>query len=179
MLLGWIAKYPIVSIEDPLAEDDPEGFARFTQAIGDRLQIVGDDFLVSSSKLIREAANIGAANTVLLKPNQRGTLSETLEAWKVAQELGYAAIVSARSGETEDTTIVDLAIGWNVGQLKVGLLHEASAWQSGTTHCVLRKSLLEMRTLQAPPYLENKKRALLLFNLGFGNDFLPALDIGG
>jgi enolase len=120
MLLGWIAKYPIVSIEDPLAEDDPEGFARFTQAIGDRLQIVGDDFLVSSSKLIREAANIGAANTVLLKPNQRGTLSETLEAWKVAQELGYAAIVSARSGETEDTTIVDLARGWNVGQLKVG-----------------------------------------------------------
>ena len=120
MLLGWIAKYPIVSIEDPLAEDDPEGFARFTKAIGDQLQIVGDDFLVSSSKLIREAANIGAANTVLLKPNQRGTLSETLEAWKVAQELGYAAIVSARSGETEDTTIVDLAIGWNVGQLKVG-----------------------------------------------------------
>ena len=120
MLLGWIAKYPIVSIEDPLAEDDPEGFARFTKAIGDRLQIVGDDFLVSSSKLIREAAHIGAANTVLLKPNQRGTLSETLEAWKVAQELGYAAIVSARSGETEDTTIVDLAIGWNVGQLKVG-----------------------------------------------------------
>jgi enolase len=120
MLLGWIAKYPIVSIEDPLAEDDPQGFARFTKAIGDRLQIVGDDFLVSSSKLIREAANIGAANTVLLKPNQRGTLSETLEAWKVAQELGYAAIVSARSGETEDTTIVDLAIGWNVGQLKVG-----------------------------------------------------------
>ena len=120
MLLGWIAKYPIVSIEDPLAEDDPEGFARFTKAIGNRLQIVGDDFLVSSSKLIREAASIGAANTVLLKPNQRGTLSETLEAWKVAQELGYSAIVSARSGETEDTTIVDLAIGWNVGQLKVG-----------------------------------------------------------
>jgi len=120
MLLGWIAKYPIVSIEDPLAEDDPEGFARFTQAIGHRLQIVGDDFLVSSAKLIREAAHIGAANTVLLKPNQRGTLSETLEGWKVAQELGYSAIVSARSGETEDTTIVDLAIGWNVGQLKVG-----------------------------------------------------------
>ena len=120
MLLGWIAKYPIVSIEDPLAEDDPEGFARFTKAIGHRLQIVGDDFLVSNPKLIREAANIGAANTVLLKPNQRGTLSETLEAWKVAQELGYSAIVSARSGETEDTTIVDLAIGWNVGQLKVG-----------------------------------------------------------
>lgn len=120
MLLRWIAKYPIVSIEDPLAEDDPGGFARFTKAIGDRLQIVGDDFLVSCSKLICEAAQVGAANTVLLKPNQRGTLSETLAAWKVAQELGYSAIVSARSGETEDTTIVDLAIGWNVGQLKVG-----------------------------------------------------------
>ena len=120
MLLRWIEKYPIVSIEDPLAEDDALGFSRFTKAIGHRLQIVGDDFLVSNSNLIREAANIGAANTVLLKPNQRGTLSETLQAWKVAQELGFSAIVSARSGETEDTTIVDLAIGWNVGQLKVG-----------------------------------------------------------
>ena len=120
MLLRWVEKYPIVSIEDPLAEDDSVGFARFTKAIGHRLQIVGDDFLVSNSSLIREAANLGAANTVLLKPNQRGTLSETLEAWQVAQELGYSAIVSARSGETEDTTIVDLAIGWNVGQLKVG-----------------------------------------------------------
>jgi enolase len=120
MLLGWIEKYPIVSIEDPLAEDDPVGFARFTQAIGHRLQIVGDDFLVSNANLIREAANLGAANTVLLKPNQQGTLSETLQAWNVAKERGYSAIVSARSGETEDTTIVDLAIGWNVGQLKVG-----------------------------------------------------------
>ena len=120
MLLRWVEKYPIVSIEDPLAEDDLVGFARFTQAIGHRLQIVGDDFLVSNSSLIREVANLGAANTVLLKPNQRGTLSETLEAWKVAQELGYSAIVSARSGETEDTTIVDLAIAWDVGQLKVG-----------------------------------------------------------
>ena len=120
MLLRWVEKYPIASIEDPLAEDDAVGFSRFTKAIGHRLQIVGDDFLVSNSSLIREAANLGAANTVLLKPNQRGTLSETLEAWKVAQELGYSAIVSARSGETEDTTVVDLAIGWNVGQLKVG-----------------------------------------------------------
>ena len=120
MLLGWIGKYPILSIEDPLAEDDPLGFARFTKAIGHRLQIVGDDFLVSNSNLIRQAADSGAANTVLLKPNQRGTLSETLQAWETAQELGYSAIVSARSGETEDTTIVDLAIGWNVGQLKVG-----------------------------------------------------------
>ena len=120
MLIGWVDQYPIVSIEDPLGEDDPQGFARFTKAMGHRLQIVGDDFLVSHARLIQEASALGAANTVLLKPNQRGTLSETLQAWKVAQERGYSAIVSARSGETEDTTIVDLAIGWNVGQLKVG-----------------------------------------------------------
>ena len=120
LLIRWIDKYPIVSIEDPLAEDDAAGFARFTAAVGSRLQIVGDDFLVSHASLIREAAARGAANTVLLKPNQRGTLTETLEAWRAAQAVGYAAIVSARSGETEDTTIVHLAIGWQVGQLKVG-----------------------------------------------------------
>ena len=85
-------------------------------------EIVGDDFLVSNSSLIREAAKLGAANTVLLKPNQRGTLSETLEAWKVAQELGYSAIVSARSGETEDSTIADIAVGMNALQIKTGSL---------------------------------------------------------
>jgi enolase len=84
------------------------------------VQIVGDDFLVSDATLVAEAATLGAANTVLLKPNQRGTLSETLDAWRAAQAAGYAGIVSARSGETEDTTIVHLAIGWSVGQLKVG-----------------------------------------------------------
>jgi len=120
LLLRWIERYPIVSIEDPLAEDDPEGFARFTQAAGHRLQIVGDDFLVSHAPLIEQAAAIGAANTVLLKPNQRGTLTETLSAWDAARAAGYAGIVSARSGETEDTTIVHLAIGWQTGQLKVG-----------------------------------------------------------
>ncbi|HEX2542079.1 MAG TPA: phosphopyruvate hydratase [Caldimonas sp.] len=120
LLLRWIERYPIVSIEDPLGEDDGEAFARFTRAAGSRLQIVGDDFLVSDAALVRQAAAAGAANTVLLKPNQRGTLTETLEAWRTAQSLGYAGIVSARSGETEDTTIVHLAIGWQVGQLKVG-----------------------------------------------------------
>ena len=120
LLLGWCSKYPIASIEDPLAEDDPEGFARFTKAVGGRMQVVGDDFLVSSAALLRQAADAGAANAVLLKPNQRGTLTETLQCWAAAQALGYRGIVSARSGETEDTTIVHLAIGWQVGQLKVG-----------------------------------------------------------
>jgi enolase len=120
LLLRWIDKYPIVSIEDPLAEDDMSGFVRFTQAVCSKLQIVGDDLLVSSAPLLRQAASLGAANCVLLKPNQRGTLSETLQAWQAAQTLGYAGIVSARSGESEDTSIVHMAIGWQVGQLKVG-----------------------------------------------------------
>jgi enolase len=120
LLLRWLDRYPIASIEDPLAEDDAAAFARFTQAAGARVQVVGDDFLVTQAALLRQAAAQGAANTVLLKPNQRGTLSETLEAWQAAQAAGYAAIVSARSGETEDVSIVHLAIGWSVGQLKVG-----------------------------------------------------------
>ena len=120
LLLRWTERYPIVSIEDPLAEDDLDAFARFTRAAGRRLQVVGDDLLVSHAVRVREAAAAGAANCVLLKPNQRGTLSETLEAWREAQARGYAGIVSARSGETEDTSIVHLAVGWGVGQLKVG-----------------------------------------------------------
>jgi enolase len=120
MLLRWIERYPVCSIEDPLAEDDLDGFARFTRAAGGRVQVVGDDLLVSHAPLVQQAAAAGAANCVLLKPNHRGTLSETLDAWRAAQAVGYAGIVSARSGETEDITIVHLAIGWGVGQLKVG-----------------------------------------------------------
>ncbi len=120
LLTGWIARYPIVSIEDPLAEDDAEGFAAFTRAVGGRVQVVGDDFLVTDAARLHQAADAGAANTVLLKPNQRGTLTETVAAWDAAKQRGYSAIVSARSGETEDVTIVHLAIGWSVGQLKVG-----------------------------------------------------------
>jgi enolase len=120
LLSGWIARYPILSIEDPLAEDDAEGFAEFTRLHGKSLQIVGDDFLVSDAARVRAAAAKGAANTVLLKPNQCGTLTETFEAWEAAKQAGFAAIVSARSGETEDTTIVHLAVGWETGQLKVG-----------------------------------------------------------
>ncbi|HLJ06804.1 MAG TPA: phosphopyruvate hydratase [Acetobacteraceae bacterium] len=120
LLSGWVRRYPIVSIEDPLAEDDAEGFAAFTREVGQRVQVVGDDFLVTQASRVREAAMRGAANAVLLKPNQRGTLTETFEAWRAAKEAGFAGIVSARSGETEDVSIVHLAVGWGVGQLKVG-----------------------------------------------------------
>jgi enolase len=120
LLTGWINRYPIISIEDPLAEDDDAGFAAFTQEVGARVQVIGDDFMVTQASRVRESALRGAANAVLLKPNQRGTLTETHQAWQAAQQAGFAGIISARSGETEDVTIVHLAVGWGVGQLKVG-----------------------------------------------------------
>ncbi|HVY17833.1 MAG TPA: phosphopyruvate hydratase [Rhodopila sp.] len=120
MLTGWIGRYPILSIEDPLAEDDAEGMRAFTKAVGGKVQIVGDDYLVSDADLVSEAAEAGACNCVLLKPNQRGTLTETLDTRRTAERVGYATIVSARSGETEDTTIAHLAVGWSAGQFKVG-----------------------------------------------------------
>ena len=118
MLISWLDRYPILSIEDPLAEDDPEGLRRFTQAVGDRVQIVGDDFLVTSAERVRAAA--GACNAILIKPNQAGTVSEARAALEAARQAGWDAIVSARSGETEDVTIAHLAVGWGVPQLKVG-----------------------------------------------------------
>jgi enolase len=120
LLTRWIKRYPIVSVEDPLAEDDGDGFAAFTREVGGKVQVVGDDFLVTQASRVKEAALRGAANCVLLKPNQRGTLTETLKAWNAAKDAGFAGIISARSGETEDTTIVHLAVGWGVGQIKVG-----------------------------------------------------------
>ena len=116
MLLRWIERYPIVSIEDPFAEHDGAAMRAFTK--GTSVQVVGDDFFVTDAKRVQSAD--GACNAVLLKPNQVGTVSETLACWKAAQEAGYRAIVSARSGETEDVSIVHLAVGWGVPQLKVG-----------------------------------------------------------
>jgi enolase len=120
-LLGrWIERFPIVSIEDPLAEDDPEGFRSFAAAFGERLQIVGDDFLVTNAGRVREAALSRACNAVLVKPNQAGTVTETKAALEAGKAAGFGTIVSARSGETEDVTIAHLAVGWDAGQLKVG-----------------------------------------------------------
>jgi enolase len=120
MLAGWLDRYPILSIEDPLAEHDTEGLRRFTAALGARVQIVGDDFLVTDAVRVREAAAAGACNAVLIKPNQAGTVSEAKAALDAARAAGWGAIVSARSGESEDVTIVHLAVGWGAGQLKVG-----------------------------------------------------------
>ena len=107
-------------MEDPLAEDDEQGWRDFTARFGDRLQVVGDDYLVTNAARVAHAAGIGACNALLIKPNQAGTLSEARQALDASRDAGWGAIVSARSGETEDTTIVHLAIGWGSPQLKVG-----------------------------------------------------------
>jgi enolase len=120
LLRGWCRRYPIVSVEDPVAEDDDAGMSSFTGAVGDCIQVIGDDYLVTSAGRIAAAASRGACNAVLLKPNQAGTITETKAALDAARAVGWATVVSARSGETEDVTIVHLAVGWNAGQLKVG-----------------------------------------------------------
>lgn len=120
LLLGWIERYPIVSIEDPLGEDDPQGMARFTAAAGGRVQVIGDDYLVTDARRVRDAIAARACNAVLVKPNQAGTITRARAALDAAKAAGWGTIVSARSGETEDVTIVHLATGWDAGQLKVG-----------------------------------------------------------
>ena len=120
MLGRWLDRYPIVSIEDPFAETDDEAMTAFTKAFGARVQIIGDDYFCTDAKRLKAGVARGACNAVLLKPNQIGTVTETLECWNLARESGYGAVVSARSGETEDVSIVHLAVGWGVPQLKVG-----------------------------------------------------------
>ncbi|WP_299934992.1 phosphopyruvate hydratase [uncultured Pelagimonas sp.] len=120
MLGGWMDSYPIASIEDPVGEDDPDGMIEFTQRFGDKVQIIGDDYLVTNAKLVEDAAGAGACNAVLVKVNQAGTVSESVDTFRAAKAHGWGAIVSARSGETEDVSISHLATGLGGGQLKVG-----------------------------------------------------------
>jgi enolase len=120
LLERWIERYPIISFEDPLAEDDCEGFRRFTAAFGSKVQVIGDDLLVTNAARVRDAAAARLCTGVLIKPNQAGTITETRRALAVARESGMEVIVSARSGDTEEVTIVHLAVGWKAEQLKVG-----------------------------------------------------------
>ncbi|MEQ1954625.1 phosphopyruvate hydratase [Mesorhizobium yinganensis] len=120
LLSRWLDAYPIASIEDPLAEDDSAGMVEFTHRFGHRIQIIGDDYLVTNARLLDEAATRGACNAVLIKVNQAGTFSESLDTMKAADSAGYRSVVSARSGETEDVSIAHLAVGLGAGQLKVG-----------------------------------------------------------
>lgn len=120
LIAGWLKAYPILSVEDPLSEHDADGFMKLTRQFGQAVQIVGDDLLVSDAQRTANAAKLGLCNSVLLKPNQRGTLSELFECWQAAKSRGMSGIISARSGETEDITIAHLAVGWGVPQFKVG-----------------------------------------------------------
>ncbi len=116
----WVAHYPIVSLEDGLAEDDWEGWRLLTEALGARVQLVGDDLLVTNPERVQRAMEMGVANALLVKVNQIGTLSETYDAVALCQRHGWGTVTSHRSGETEDTTIADLAVAWNMGQIKTG-----------------------------------------------------------
>ncbi len=125
-MISWyeelIQKYPIISIEDGLDENDYDGWKVLTQKLGDKVQLVGDDLFVTNASLLQEGISKGFANSILIKVNQVGTLSETIAAIKLAKENGYTAVVSHRSGETEDTTIADIAVAFGVGQIKTGSL---------------------------------------------------------
>ena len=115
-----VDKYPIISIEDPVDENDWEGFKKITERLGDRIQLVGDDLFVTNKKCLQKGIDMHAGNAILLKVNQIGTITETLETIELARINGYKTIISHRSGETEDTTIADLAVGLNLGQIKTG-----------------------------------------------------------
>ncbi|MDQ6815623.1 MAG: phosphopyruvate hydratase [Bacteroidota bacterium] len=116
----WVNKYPIISIEDGMAEEDWEGWKKLTDALGKKVQLVGDDLFVTNTKILQRGINEGIANSILIKVNQIGTLTETINAVQLAQVNGYTTIMSHRSGETEDTTIADLAVALNCGQIKTG-----------------------------------------------------------
>jgi enolase len=122
LLAGWAKQYPIVTIEDGMAEGDWAGWKLLTEAIGDRVQVVGDDLFVTNPTIFREGIEKKIANSILIKVNQIGTLSETLEAIAMADAAKYSAVISHRSGETEDTTISDIAVATNAGQIKTGSL---------------------------------------------------------
>ena len=119
-LEGLVNKYPIISIEDGLAEEDWESWRKLTEKLGDKIQLVGDDLFVTNVKRLQKGINNKVANSILIKPNQIGTITETLDAIELAKKNGYTAVVSHRSGETEDTTIADIVVATNVGQIKTG-----------------------------------------------------------
>lgn len=116
----WVANYPIISIEDPLDQNDWDGYARLTKELGNKVQIVGDDFFVTNTERLKKGIEMDACNSILIKLNQIGTVTETIDAVKMAQNAGYTAVISHRSGETEDSFIADLAVALETGQIKTG-----------------------------------------------------------
>ncbi|MCI0505761.1 MAG: phosphopyruvate hydratase, partial [Gammaproteobacteria bacterium] len=122
VLASWVSKYPILSIEDGMDENDWAGWKKLTERLGNKIQLVGDDLFVTNTKILQEGIDKGIANSILIKVNQIGTLTETLDAIQLAKKAGYTTVISHRSGETEDATIADLAVATNAGQIKTGSL---------------------------------------------------------
>jgi enolase len=135
MYAGWIEKYPIISLEDGLAEDDWDGWALLTQKLGGRIQLVGDDIFVTNPAIFKEGIERKIANSILIKLNQIGTLSETMETIQMAQKARYTAVVSHRSGETEDTTMADVSVAFNAGQIKSGAPCRTERIANTTSSC--------------------------------------------
>ena len=120
LYINWVKKYPVISIEDPLSENDWDGWIEITKKLGDKIQLVGDDLFVTNTKILEKGINSNAANSILIKVNQIGTLSETIQAIEMAKNAGYTYMISHRSGETEDAVIADIAVATNSGQIKTG-----------------------------------------------------------
>ena len=117
---NWVKNYPIISIEDGMAEGDWDGWKLITERLGDKIQLVGDDLFVTNTKFLKKGIDLGVANSILVKVNQIGSLTETLDAVELAHKHSYTAVISHRSGETEDVTIADIAVATNAGQIKTG-----------------------------------------------------------
>jgi enolase len=145
-----------LSIEDPVAEDDTAGMIAFTAAAGHKVQIIGDDYLVTNAARVRDAAAAKACNSVLIKPNQAGTISETFDALQAAKACGFSTVVSARSGESEDVMISHLSVGWNAGQLKP----VANVWRNGTSCCELRKRSVPRLSMPAAVHCQCRSELL-------------------
>ena len=130
--VNWVSSYPIISIEDGLAEDDWDGWQLLTQKLGNQIQLVGDDLYVTNVNRLKQGIALKASNSILIKPNQIGTLTETIAAIEMARQAGWTAVISHRSGETEDTTIADLAVGQNTGLIKSGAPNRSERTASTT-----------------------------------------------
>jgi len=140
----WVKRYPIVSIEDGLAEEDWDGWAKLTERLGQRIQLVGDDIFVTNPERLRRGIRQKVANAILIKLNQIGTVTETLETMEIAQKAGYGCIISHRSGETEDVSIAHFAVGTGCGQIKTGSL-------SRSERVAKYNELLRIEDLYEPP----------------------------
>jgi enolase len=146
LLANWCDKYPIISIEDGMAEDDWDGWRILSQQLGDKIQLVGDDLFVTNTKILKKGIELGIGNSILIKINQIGTLTETFAAIEMAKRAGYTAVISHRSGETEDSTIADIAVATNAMQIKTGSLSRSDRMSKYNQLLRIEEELAEVAT---------------------------------